>query len=57
MCWPCALRGFVIPTFTAINSILAEGIGKVGKRRRSNFPVIGHEDSEGGWNIGLPSLL
>jgi len=44
-------------TFAAVNSILAEGISKAGKRQRSNFPVISHEDSEGGWNVGLPSLL
>ena len=57
VCRPCGLREFVIPTSTAINSILAEAISKVGERQRSNFPVISHEDSEGRWNVGLPFLL
>ena len=36
---------------------MSEGISKVGKRQRSNIPVTIHEDSQGGWNVGLPSLL
>jgi hypothetical protein len=26
-------------------------------KRGKSFPLISHEDSEWGWNVGLPSLL